>query len=31
VIGELRAAHPRLFDADGERFAKGSLVREAAA
>ncbi|WP_329297182.1 transglutaminase domain-containing protein [Streptomyces sp. NBC_00659] len=31
VIGELRAAHPRLFDAGGERLAKGSLVREAAA
>ncbi|WP_210589312.1 transglutaminase family protein [Streptomyces sp. GESEQ-35] len=31
VIGDLRTAHPRLFDAAGERFAEGSLVREAAA
>jgi transglutaminase-like putative cysteine protease len=31
VIGDLRAAHPRLFTAQGARFAEGSLVREAAA
>jgi transglutaminase-like putative cysteine protease len=31
VIGDLRAAHPRLFDGESERFAEGSLVREAVA
>ncbi|MEV6175001.1 transglutaminase-like domain-containing protein [Streptomyces sp. NPDC051954] len=31
VIGDLRTAHPRLFDAAGERFAEGSLAGEAAA
>ncbi|MEV3993905.1 transglutaminase-like domain-containing protein [Streptomyces sp. NPDC049837] len=30
VIGDLRAAHPRLFEGEGDRFAEGSLVGEAA-